>query len=97
MTKVYGPSKPKLQPSTPTLEQNANSGMIYFHHRFIPSHAEVVASLTPLSGGPIEMSSEHEAAYERLKYCLAKATMLVVPSPTSTMEKVSIDGHSFSP
>ncbi len=64
--------------------------MVNFYRRFIPNRAEVAASLTPLTGGqngPIEMSTEQFAAFERLKSCLAKATTLTFPSPEA--EKVS--------
>ncbi len=59
-------------------------GMVKFYRRFIPNCAEVAASLTPLTGGrngPIEMSTEQLAAFERLKSCLAQATTLAFPSP----------------
>ncbi len=45
-------------------------GIINFYRRFIPKCAEVAASLTPLTSGrngPIEMSAEQLAAFERLK------------------------------
>ncbi len=59
-------------------------GMVNFYRRFIPNCAEIAASLTPLTGGhkgPIEMSSDQLAAFERLTSCLATATTLAFPSP----------------
>ncbi len=62
--------------------------MVNFYRRFIPNRVEVAASLTPLTGGqngPIEMSTEQFAAFERLKSCLAKAATLAFPSPEAQL------------
>ncbi len=62
--------------------------MINFYRRFIANCAEVAASLTPLTGGPngpIEMSNEQLAAFQRLKTSLTDATTLVYPNPDAQL------------
>ncbi len=63
-------------------------GMINFYRRFIANCAEVAASLTPLTGGPngpLEMSNEQLAAFQRLKTSLTDATTLVYPNPDAQL------------
>ncbi len=62
--------------------------MINFYRRFIANYSEVAASLTPLTGGPngpIDMSNEQLAAFQRLKASLADATILVFPNPDAQL------------
>ncbi len=68
-------------------------------YRHFIANCEVAASLTPLTGGPngpIEMSNEQLAAFERLMTSLADAPHRQRSALPSIKEKVIIDGLSLS-
>ena len=81
---------PKLQ-SMKQLRQFL--GLVNFYHRFIPNCAHIVHPLhTLLKANKLIWNEEVSKAFENIKVCLAKATMLSHPklgAPTSIMSDAS--------
>lgn len=67
-------------------------GMINFYRKFLPAAASIQAPLNKFLTGlkikgsqPIEMTPEHQEAFNRCKQSLSEATLLVHPDPTAEL------------
>ncbi|BHF82673.1 hypothetical protein SprV_0802581200 [Sparganum proliferum] len=63
-------------------------GMVIFYRRFLPNCADLMLPLTNmLSGpkGPLELTGKALTAFERIKNCLAEATLLTHPAPEAQL------------
>ncbi|BHF84234.1 hypothetical protein SprV_0902738500 [Sparganum proliferum] len=85
-SKVYAVRK--FPPPTSKRQLQRFLGMVNFYRRFLPNCADLMLPLTNmLSGpkGPLELTGEALAAFERIKNSLADATLLTHPAPEAQL------------